>query len=348
MIGPSSQISKLLLVLLILVVVFYIYMDYNLYVRIHNYPLDNDDNNTVNYKDVTWVSCHINPLCDVTVKAVLLDHTNYYLFAPLVQIVDDLLKISDTKWITPNSISFFHIFVAILSAKCISSNNLAYRRIGVVLFEFRTWLDDLDGHVARVRKHIKGERSEIGTTGYYIDGLCDAIGCTALMIGIFIFLKNNPPRRGYVQLPTTIDSKETNANTNVYNLKVTTKKVVRKVCIFSLQLIVSSTAWNRYIALYQDLLERTNVKPMELIRQNEVFKSSFFFMITWLWRVINVHNLTHLLLLSIFCDKLWEFLRNIQYIGYGFLLSVICVTEINIIDVKTFIYHKLNGASTTK
>ncbi|KAJ8955969.1 hypothetical protein NQ314_006818 [Rhamnusium bicolor] len=156
---------------------------------IQNYPLDNDDNNTINYKDITWINCDINPLCDVTVKAVLLDHTNYYLFAPLVEIVDNILKISETKWITPNSISFFHIFVAVLSAKCVSSNSLAYRRIGVLLFEFRTWLDDLDGHVARVRKHIKGERSEIGTAGYYIDGICDAVGCTALIIGIFIFLK---------------------------------------------------------------------------------------------------------------------------------------------------------------
>ncbi|KAJ8922324.1 hypothetical protein NQ315_004267 [Exocentrus adspersus] len=287
--GPSSQISKLLLTLLILVVIFYIYMDYNLYVRIHDYPFDNDDNNTLHYQDVTWVTCHINPLCDVTVKAVLLDHTNYYLFAPLVQIVDDLLKISETKWITPNSISFFHIFVAVLSAKCISSNNLAYRRIGVVLFEFRTWLDDLDGHVARVRKHIKG--------GAFGDRHC----------------------RGYIQLPTTVDCKETNV---VYNLKVTTKKVVSKVLCFSFQLIVSSIAWNRYIALYQDLLESTDVKPIEAIKQNEVFQSSFFFTIAWLWRVINVHSLTHLLLLAIFCDKLWEFLKNIQYIGYGVLLSV--------------------------
>nr|XP_023022380.1 ceramide phosphoethanolamine synthase [Leptinotarsa decemlineata] len=343
MIGPSSQISKLLLTLLVLLIYFFLYMDFNLYMRIQNYPFESDDNSSVNYKDVTWVSCTINPLCEVTVKAVLLDHTNFYLFAPLVQIMDDILKISDTRWITPNSISFFHIFVAFLSAKCISSNSLAYRRVGVILFEFRTWLDDLDGHVARVRKHIKGERSEIGTSGYYIDGICDAIGCTALIIGIFIFLKNNPPRRGYIQLPTTVDSKEPNI---VYSFKVTIKKVVRKVCCFSLQLIISSTAWNRYIAIYQDLLERSDLSLKETVRQHDVFKTSFFFLVAWLWRVVNVHSLTHLLLLSIFCDKLWEFLKNIQYLGYGILLTVICLTEINVIDVKHFIFHKLNGTST--
>lgn len=306
-------------------------MDYNLYIRIQKYPLSNDDNNSLTYKEVTWVTCDINPLCDVTVKAVLLDHTNFYLFAPLVEIIDDVVKISSITWITPNAISFFHILVAVVSAKCVCSKSLAYRRVGVILFEFRTWLDDLDGHVARVRKNIKGERSEIGTSGYYIDGICDAIGCTALLIGIFIFLKSNPPRKGYVQLPTTADAKDTNLG---YNAKVTTKKVAKTVFCFTLQMIVSSTAWNRYIAIYQDLLERSDVTPYQTMQQTQIFKSSFFFMISLLWRIVNVHNLTHMLLLSIFCDKLWEFLKAIKYIGFGVLLSVICITEINLLDVK--------------
>lgn len=340
MIGPSSQISKFLLTLFVTLICFYVYMDYNLYVRIQDFPLSNEDNNNATYKDITWVTCNINPLCDITVKAVLLDHTNLYVFAPLVQIVDSILKISSIKWITPNSISFFHILVAIISAKCIISKSLAYRRVGVVLFEFRTWLDDLDGHVARVRKNIKGERSEIGTSGYYIDGLCDAIGCTALLIGIFVFLKSNPPRKGYLQLPTTNDTKDSNI---VYNVKVTTKKVAKTIFCFTLQLIVSSTAWNRYIAIYQDLLERTDVTSFQAIQQRDIFKSSFFFLISLLWRIINVHNLLHMLLLSIFCDKLWEFLKAVKYIGFGILLSVICITEINLLDVKHFIYHKLGN-----
>ena len=80
MVGPSSQISKFLLSLLILLLVYYVYMDFNLYVRIKGYPID--DNDTVPlYSEVTWVKCEINPLCDVTVKAVLLDHRyhrNFY------------------------------------------------------------------------------------------------------------------------------------------------------------------------------------------------------------------------------------------------------------------------------
>lgn len=348
MIFPSSQISKALFVILDLILAFYVFMDVKLYFRIQEYPVERDTggNYTLSYSDVSWVSCDISPLCDVTVKALLLDHTNHYLFAPLVTIVDKITKISQIEWITPNSISFFHVFVAVVSAKCISTDSLAYRRLGVVLFEFRTFLDDMDGHVARVRKNIKGERSEIGTSGYYIDGLCDALGSVALLIGIFIFLKNNPPRRGYMQLPVlTNESKERESNV-VYKSKVTIKKVARKVCCFTVQLLVSSAAWNRYIAVYQELLERNDVSVNEFLRQNIVFKSSFFFCVAWFWRIVNVHNMIHCLLLSVFCDKLWEFLRAVQYVGFGVLLSVICVTEIHILDVKKFIFKSLTKNSS--
>lgn len=64
------------------------------------------------------------------------------------------------------------------------------------MFQIRTFFDDLDGHVARAKRNIRGERSEIGTMGYYVDGICDGLGCIALMIGIFYFLRNNVRSRG--------------------------------------------------------------------------------------------------------------------------------------------------------
>lgn len=319
-------------------------MDFSLYMRVQNYPLENElaANNTKRYEEVSWISCDVSPLCDVTPKALLLDHTNHYIFAPLATIIDRIFKISDIKWITPNAISFFHVFVAILSAKCISSDSLAYRRVGVILFEVRTFLDDMDGHVARARKNIKGEVSEIGTSGYYIDGICDAIGIVALMIGAFIYLKNNPPRRGYVQLPTIINDNDRD-NGTAYRIKVTTKKVVLKVSCYGAQILLSSTAWNRYIALYQEMLGGCyNYTERQLI----VLRSPFFFVIVWIWRIVNIHNLLHFVLLAIFCDKLWEFLRFVQYIGFGILLAAICIAEIHIVDVRNFLYKNLHNGAT--
>lgn len=381
MVGPSSQISKILLLLLFLLVIWYIYMDVALYLRIHNFPIDRNyhfnttvvssvpvhqqpgtglstfasinynsitSSTDVDYNDVAWIKCSINPLCDVTVKALMLDHTNHYLFAPMATIFDNEIGFSRSSWITPNMISFFHVFVAILAGKLISLDSIGYRRIGVVLFQFRTFLDDLDGHVARARKHIRGERSEIGTSGYYVDGICDALGCIALLTGIFIHLKNNPPRRGYTQLQSIIpmnDSKHPESGV-IYKVKVTTKKVTRKVACFAGQLMLSSTAWNRFIWLYQDMLERNNVTPTEYIKQNFIFKSNHFFFIAWLWRIVNVHSLLHYILLGIFCDKLWEFLRIVQYSGYVAILVIICITEMHVLEVQKFIFKSLTNNSS--
>lgn len=376
-----------------MLIVWYIYMDVSLYMRIQHFPIErsyhyNDSNDTPytahqqqrlpttaalssptqrsaanstaqasvtkrphEYADVAWIACDYNPLCHVTVKALLLDQTNHYLFAPIATIFDEIIGFSRSSFITANMISGFHVFVAILAGRFIASDSLCSRRIGVVLFQFRTFLDDLDGHVARQKKHIRGERSEIGTAGYYIDGLCDGLGCIALMIGVFIYLRNNPPRRGYTQLqailPTATDVTKPTAEAGVtYKVKVTTKKVARKIICFSGQLLLSSTGWNRYIALYQDMLERNDVKPIEFLRQNVVFRSQWFFSIAWLWRIFNVHALLHCLLLSIFCDKLWDFLRAIQYIGFVVLLVIICVTEMHVLEVQSFIFTTLTGNNT--
>lgn len=379
MVGPSSQISKLLLTLLFLLVIFFAWMDVNLYIRIQDYPIRDNEIRLINgstvlkptlpvtapyatssvpyrqplvadrYEDVAWVSCDLNPLCDVTVKAMMLDHTNHYLFAPMATIADNLAGFSKGDFVTPNMISFFHVFVAIASGRMIASDSLGYRRIGVVLFQFRTFLDDLDGHVARAKKHIRGERSDIGSAGYYIDGICDGLGCIALMIGVFIFLKNNPPRRGYTQLQSIIPVSESKNSESgvIYKVKVTTKKVVRKVLCYSGILLLSSTGWNRYIAIYQDMLEREDVTPTQFLHQESVFRSTGFFFICWLWRIFNVHALLHFLLLSIFCDKLWEYLRMIQYAGFVTLLVIISVAEMHLLGVQNFIYKSLTGNNTS-
>lgn len=312
----------------------------------------NSPNSTsINYEQIVWIPCDINPLCHVTIKALLLDHTNHYLFAPMATIFDNIFAISKSTWITPNMISFFHVFVAIAAGRLIALNSLSYRRLGVVVFQLRTFLDDLDGHVARQKKHIRGERSEIGTTGYYIDGICDILGCIAFVFGIFVHLKNNPPRRGYTQLQATLpinDGKNASDSSAavVYKVKGKTKKVLSKVLCFSGQLILSSTGWNRYIAFYQDILERNDVTSVQYLRQIFIFKSKWFFCIAWLWRVANVHALLHCLLLSLFCDKVWEFLRAIQYIGFVILLVIICITEMHVLDVQYFIFHSLTGNNT--
>lgn len=127
----------------------------------------------------------------------------------------------------------------------------------------------------------------------------------------------------------------------IYKVKVTTRKVARKVGYFSISLLVSSTAWNRYIAYYQDILEKNDVTNVQFAKQNYIMRTNWFFLVAWAWRIVNVHALLHLLLLSIFCDKLWDFLKYMQFAFLIILLFVICSTEIHLWGAENFIFNPL-------
>lgn len=344
MVGPSSFCSKVLLCCLILVIIYFVFMDTKLYFRIQRFPLRRDSDNRSAFDVDFFGSCEISPLCDVTVKSMMIDHANHYLFGPISSLLDKIFRIHQIEYITPNMISAFHVLVALGSAKCISSDSLVSRRVGVVLFLVRNLLDDLDGQVARTRKHIHGDASEVGSVGFFVDGICDAMGTAALLIGCLIFLKNNPPRRGYMQLqsliPQVVDATKDVGSGVVYKGKVTSKKMFHKLSCMGAQILLSSTAWNRYIALYQDLLERKDVTEAQATCQIQAFRSSLMWTVALLWRLFNPHSLIDTLLIAIFCDKLWEFLRAIQYVGFIILLSLVCISEMHVQEVQSFIYKK--------
>ncbi|XP_063390295.1 ceramide phosphoethanolamine synthase [Cydia fagiglandana] len=370
MMWPSSTASKVLTLLLLVTFIYCICMDTFLFLRIQNYRLDifgnvpenSSESSTfksilkdANYEDVLWVPCSINPLCHPTVKALMIDHINHYIYGPFCSLVDIALGISK-RWLflTPNMISFFHVFVALIGAKLLTCQSLAARRFAVVLFQIRMFLDDLDGHVARERKNIKGERTEVGTAGFWIDGICDLLGVIAMMVGILVFLKNNPPRRGYRDTPVSTlpyhQLKEINTSEDLekdhtaeigisYKTKVTYQRIIQVIGLFSGQMLLSSLAWNRYIDIYQELLE--NNAEYDLIRRETMFRSGLFFFATSLWRIVNPHSYLHLLSLAVFCDKTWPFLKVVHYSGYVCLVVAVGTSEYLVDTIQSFV---LNGA----
>lgn len=110
---------------------------------------------------------------------------------------------------------------------------------------------------------------------------------------------------------------------------------------FTAQLLLSSTAWNRYIAYYQDILEKNDVTPAQFERQNYVMRSPWFFGVAWFWRICNVHAMLHLLLLGIFCDRLWDFLKVVQYSCFVVLLVLVCGTELHLWGAQNFVFKTL-------
>lgn len=67
--------------------------------------------------------------------------------------------------------------------------------------------------------------------------------------------------------------------------------------------------------------------------------------VAWLWRIFNPHALINAILVAIFCDKLWEFLCAIQYVGFLILVSIVCISEMHVQEVQSFIYRTLSNST---
>ncbi|XP_012147666.2 ceramide phosphoethanolamine synthase [Megachile rotundata] len=338
MFGTTTLISKSFLALLILLTLYFLGMDLLLYSRIQNYAVRPLPNST---RYISVIPCDFNPLCTVTVKGLMLDHPNHFLLSPLAAIMDNLLHISSSwTWVTPNAISCFHVLVAVAAGKCVSSDSLSYRRLGVILFQARTWLDDLDGHVARKRANIDGERSDVGSTGYIVDGICDALGCVALIIGLYQFLARNSSRRGgydkLSQLPVSSVVDPGNVTSKTSN------GALRNILLMTVHLFLTSAAWNRYISLYQDLLEtdyRTPSISKErlYIRQTTILRSLSFWVIVLCWKFVNFHAVMDYLLLAIFFDRLREYIKLVRWSSYVIILLIVYVTEFHFLRAYTYV-----------
>jgi len=291
---------------------------------------------------------YYSPFNALTVKTMMMDHANHYVHYITANIFNKVTHLSDKHYfITPNIISGFHLLVAILAAKFASSERLLYRQFGVLLFEFRTFLDCLDGIVARARVHILNNISMYGSLGHFVDGFTDTIGTTAFIVGISFFIKSQIGNTNiYSLLPSwnnnsridedEIYSKSANSKSGPF-ASVTLKKVVIVAVCFGAQLGIGGILWDRFVASYSDLLESLPSNDMHGIVQNEIVKSWLMWCIIWLWKVCNAHALTEYLLFSVFIDKAWEFLTWIQYIGFIILGCLFVLTQIHYFYARSYV-----------
>lgn len=148
----------------------------------------------------------------MSVKLMMTDPVDNYLLAPLSEAFIDMINFKDNFWfITPNMISYAGVVSAIIAARLVSHNSSTLHKMSYVMFQVRTWLDDLDGAVARTRLGIHTHVSLQKTSGYFIDGVCDAIGFAAYIIGCYVFMKN------------TIRCRNRGRQNNRYNLQSITE-----------------------------------------------------------------------------------------------------------------------------
>jgi hypothetical protein len=92
--------------------------------------------------------CNYNPLCNITTKALMTDHIDFYIYHPVAVFINRELKLSEVdKHFAYASvtelISLIHVLIGLIGCAFISSEKLRNRRTGVFIFEFAIFLDCL-------------------------------------------------------------------------------------------------------------------------------------------------------------------------------------------------------------
>lgn len=223
-----------------------------------------------------------DPFNPISIKLLVLDHPNHYIYYPLGSWLDiDVLKLSEKRtFITPDMISWTHVAVAGFASKFLASETLTHRRIGFLLFEMRSFLDSLDGLVARSRSRQKAMVADRSQWGFWMDGICDLFGTIFFMLAVLRICQRCVPRRVvnfhvrpfiYKYLPASVKKYPVLASgadaadqepflptpatsklrTNVISFRQSTVIVAS----LSLLMFLSSYFWNRYMEQYHLLLE---------------------------------------------------------------------------------------------
>ena len=194
--------------------------------------------------------------------------------------------------------------------KFISSESLFRRQIGVLIFQFRIFLDAFDGVVFRAHSHTKRYKSYYGDFGYYVDAISDVLGGACLILGcLFYFYKQRPFRSittrsnicsssaasdggseetdlmilnledeqssPRIHSPVTIPINDTNNH-----LLETKEMIFITLALFSLRYSLAAIFWDRNVHAYEDLLDSRAKTPQQQVRIIHVkllIKNMFFF-----------------------------------------------------------------------
>jgi phosphatidylglycerophosphate synthase len=323
--------------------------------------------------------CEISPFCTINVKNLLLDPPNFYVHNSLSAFFVRKLDLKNSyHYVSPNMISLLHVPVALIAGTLVSRTSLMGRRLGVLLFEMRNFLDALDGAVARTRrssmeneimKDATGEKNNedivsSSNMGFYLDGICDALGMIFIYLACFFYLRKQSKRSVFAYRPLPLlmlsnsnvsivesggmkpaKSKWTKIITGKGSKRYVFRQIIRYVqqsglpaIIFGLLSLFGSVAWNRYIANYTKVLERKNgSSDSQNLRnvQSSFLHSPMMWFVTFLWRYANPHAFLEILLFAIFFDKMEEFLNFARYAGLLLISFAICFTEMHLYDAQT-------------
>ncbi|EDO41206.1 predicted protein [Nematostella vectensis] len=271
------------------------------------------------------------------------EHIDHYINLPLMKLANENLGISSIPGVTPNVISFSHFICACISIKFLISGNLAIRRIGCCIYEFRNQLDLLDGVVYRAQAHQKTYVSGWGSWGYLVDAAMDFGGGLLLAFGIGVFLQRYPPLKR-----VRIHSRDVESSRKLLAEKVLDERpafahvhfdrraITVKVLLATVQAVARSGIWDYFIKSYHELLEKPSVSISTEL-QTEVLNYRSTWLVMWLWKFSSADAFFQFTLLAILFDKLWQWIQLVFYVGWVQLAVLLIISQLHLIEVRAYL-----------
>ncbi|CAG5128320.1 unnamed protein product [Candidula unifasciata] len=280
-----------------------------------------------------------SPFTHLTVKAIISDHLRHYFFTPTAEYFNTVTSFATVfSFISPNMVSIFHLVCAFISGKFIASENLNDRRIGVVLYFFRTWLDSLDGIVYRTQagRHLQ-YNSVYSSFGYFVDAFFDTLGGIFLSVGVLFYLFKRFGSDASANLPVWMKISDSSAvahpltNGHAVGSKRETysyRYLFLKVLSYGIALAVAGICWDRAVKGFSEVFQVQIDDPSLSVLQFETSHSYFTLLLFFIWRFISGQTVLNYLLIAIYMDKIWEFLKCTQWVLLLITLPLYTVTVI--------------------
>ena len=187
--SSSSVQTKIVYACITIIIVYFAIMDILTYFHIQNIP--------VRTADPPPFGAGFDYFKMLSVKGMMEDQLSCHLNWPTCELFEQATNISQSKFITPNRVSIFGAIIAIPAAKLLSMESLLAKRIAILLFVFRLWIDGLDGVVFRMQKFTGAnqhtQQSVRHSGGWWVDFVCDLLAALAFLYGTYFTVKQHMP-----------------------------------------------------------------------------------------------------------------------------------------------------------
>lgn len=282
-----------------------------------------------------------SPLRPISVKLLMMDHMSHYIDDPIAELLVSTFEPTGIYHIlTPNVISISGLILGFVSGKLVSMDSLQYRRIGVLVFLYRMWLDVLDGVVFR---HTSGNpvyKSHRTSLGFFVDVDCDILSGVALAFGCLFYLWRNPPvivsRDLLPQSKSFLTGRENEEDYPVksFGVKATKNYIFLKALTFGIIILASSATWDNVVQAFAEILQTPLQTSVQTEKQTESLHTVVTFFSMYLWRFGSSQAILIMIQIAIFADKIWEFLMFIPYAGFIGIALLNCISYIHIYHLR--------------